>query len=64
LKWQPEVAASNLENEGVPPATRAIAAADYGLSRIQHMGFFRDGSEPLWREAIEWLETITVVNRP
>jgi predicted alpha/beta hydrolase len=43
---------------------RHIAPADYGLSRLQHMGFFRDGSEPLWREAIEWLETIPVANRP
>jgi predicted alpha/beta hydrolase len=43
---------------------RHIAPADYGLSRLQHMGFFKDGSEPLWREAIEWLETIPVANRP
>jgi predicted alpha/beta hydrolase len=43
---------------------RHIAPAEYGLSRLQHLGFFRDGSEPLWSEAIEWLETIQVANRP
>ncbi|MGH8196115.1 MAG: alpha/beta hydrolase family protein [Woeseiaceae bacterium] len=35
---------------------RHIAPADYGLERLQHMGFFRDGAEPLWREAIGWLD--------
>lgn len=35
---------------------RHIAPADYGLPRIQHMGFFRDGSQPIWREVAEWLD--------
>jgi predicted alpha/beta hydrolase len=35
---------------------RHIAPADYGLERLQHMGFFRDGAEPIWREVVEWLE--------
>jgi len=34
---------------------RHIRPADYGLERLQHVGFFRDDSEPLWREVIEWL---------
>jgi predicted alpha/beta hydrolase len=35
---------------------RHIVPADHGLNRIQHLGFFREGSEPIWREAIEWLD--------
>jgi predicted alpha/beta hydrolase len=34
---------------------RHIRPADYGLQRLQHMGFFREGAEPLWQEVIEWL---------
>jgi predicted alpha/beta hydrolase len=34
---------------------RHIEPADYGLERLQHMGFFREGAEPIWREVIEWL---------
>lgn len=37
---------------------RHIAAADYGLPRLQHMGFFRAGSEGIWDEVIEWLEDV------
>jgi len=35
---------------------RHVTLTDYGLQQIQHMGFFRDGSEPLWREVISWLD--------
>ena len=35
---------------------RHIVPADHGLERLQHMGYFREGSEPIWREAVEWLE--------
>jgi predicted alpha/beta hydrolase len=35
---------------------RHLRPADYGLARLEHMGFFREESEPLWREAIEWLD--------
>jgi predicted alpha/beta hydrolase len=35
---------------------RHIAPADYGLPRLGHMGFFRDGSQPIWREVVEWLD--------
>ncbi len=34
---------------------RHIAPTDYDLSRLQHMGFFRAGSERIWDEVIEWL---------
>jgi predicted alpha/beta hydrolase len=34
---------------------RHIGPADYGLPRLQHMGFFRTGSEGIWEEVIEWL---------
>ena len=35
---------------------RHIAPADYGLQRLQHMGFFRDGSQPIWEETVDWLD--------
>ena len=35
---------------------RHIRPGDFGLDRLQHTGFFRDGSEPIWRETLEWLE--------
>lgn len=34
---------------------RHLDPADYGLKSIGHMGFFRQGSESLWQEAIAWL---------
>jgi predicted alpha/beta hydrolase len=34
---------------------RHVRPSDYGLARLQHMGWFREGSEVLWQEAIEWL---------
>lgn len=33
---------------------RHLRPSDYGLARLQHMGYFREGSEALWQEAIEW----------
>jgi predicted alpha/beta hydrolase len=35
---------------------RHLVPADYGLEKLGHMGFFRRGSEPIWDEAIAWLE--------
>lgn len=38
---------------------RHIGPADYGLEKLKHMGFFRGGSEPIWREVCDWLaETV------
>jgi predicted alpha/beta hydrolase len=37
---------------------RHIAPADYGLPRLEHMGFFRDGSQPIWQQVVEWLDGI------
>ncbi|HEX7719993.1 MAG TPA: alpha/beta fold hydrolase, partial [Woeseiaceae bacterium] len=37
---------------------RHIAPADYGLPRLQHVGFFRAGSEEIWDEVIAWLEGV------
>lgn len=37
---------------------RHIAPADYGLARIQHLGFFRAGSERIWKEVVEWLQEV------
>jgi predicted alpha/beta hydrolase len=42
-----------------PEVTRRhIAPADYGLPRLEHMGFFRDGSQPIWQQVVEWLDGI------
>jgi predicted alpha/beta hydrolase len=38
---------------------RHLVPADYGLDKLGHMGFFRKGSEPIWDEAIAWLEGIS-----
>lgn len=35
---------------------RHLVPADFGLSSVGHMGFFRRGSEAVWDEAIAWLE--------
>ena len=35
---------------------RHLVPADYGLSKVGHMGFFRRGSEAIWDEVIAWLE--------
>jgi predicted alpha/beta hydrolase len=37
---------------------RHIRPGDYGLTHLKHTGYFRDGSEPLWLEAINWLESV------
>lgn len=37
---------------------RHLRPSDYGLSRLQHMGYFREGSERLWQEAIAWLDEV------
>jgi predicted alpha/beta hydrolase len=40
-----------------PSVTRQhIRPADYKLTRLGHTGFFRQGSEPIWRDVIEWLD--------
>lgn len=33
---------------------RHLEPEDAGLTKIGHMGFFRSGSEPLWRQVVEW----------
>jgi predicted alpha/beta hydrolase len=35
---------------------RHVEASDFGLSCIGHVGFFKPGSEPLWRDTIAWLD--------
>jgi predicted alpha/beta hydrolase len=37
---------------------RHLVPADYGLEKIGHMGFFRQGSEAIWDEVIGWLEEV------
>jgi predicted alpha/beta hydrolase len=32
--------------------------ANYGLEKLGHMGFFRQGSEQVWDEVVRWLEAI------
>jgi predicted alpha/beta hydrolase len=35
---------------------RHLEPGDFGLEAIGHLGFFRPGSEVLWRDAIGWLD--------
>jgi len=35
---------------------RHVEPSDLGLARIGHVGYFRTGSEPLWRDTIAWLD--------
>ncbi len=37
---------------------RHLAPADHGLESIGHLGFFRQGSEALWQESIDWLNSL------
>lgn len=34
---------------------RHLVAAEYGMSALGHMGFFRAGSEAIWDEVYDWL---------
>ncbi len=36
---------------------REVAPADVGRQKIGHFGYFRRGSEPLWDETLQWLQT-------
>ena len=36
---------------------RHIAPADFGVSRLGHLGFFREGSEAIWHGLVDWLDT-------
>ncbi|HZW58727.1 MAG TPA: alpha/beta fold hydrolase [Woeseiaceae bacterium] len=42
---------------------RHLRAADYGLARLGHTGYFREGSEALWREALDWLAAQPEIDR-
>jgi predicted alpha/beta hydrolase len=35
---------------------RHIRPSDFKLKRLQHMGFFRDGSQDIWLETLNWLD--------
>lgn len=41
---------------------RHLVPADYGLNSIGHVGFFRRGSEPLWKEVADWLGSFRARN--
>lgn len=67
----PIVAANALDDLWAPPSSRDAFMAGYrsapwrpvdidpgqrGLGPIGHMGYFRRGAEPLWREVLAWFE--------
>jgi predicted alpha/beta hydrolase len=69
----PIVAANALDDHWAPPASRDAFMAGYrhaewrgldidpqstGLGPIGHMGYFRSQAEPLWRNALDWFETL------
>src|SRR5690606_4399027 len=56
--WGTSRAVDEMMRAYVNVIRRHLRPEDYGLSRLQHMGYFREGSEPLWQEAIEWLDEV------
>lgn len=56
--WGTQRAVDDMMRAYVNVTRRHIVPADYGLPRLGHLGFFRDGSEAVWREVIEWLEQV------
>ena len=38
---------------------RHLVPADYGIDKLGHMGFFRQGSEAIWDETIAWLDAVS-----
>ena len=54
--WGTSRAVDEMMRAYVNVTRRHLRPQDYGLSRLQHMGYFREGSEPLWQEAIQWLD--------
>lgn len=56
--WGTRRAVDDMMRAYVNVTRRHIGPAEYGLDRLQHMGFFRDGAQPIWREAIEWLDEV------
>jgi len=56
--WGTSRAVDEMMRAYVNVTRRHLRPEDYGLSRLQHMGYFREGSEPLWQEAIEWLDEV------
>ena len=37
---------------------RHLRPGDFDLERLQHMGFFRDGSQVIWQETLDWLDQV------
>jgi len=55
-KWGTTEAVDALTVSSYPHAERRhIVPAVYDVDRLGHMGYFRKGSEALWREAVDWL---------
>ena len=68
----PIVAVNSLDDRWIPPAARDAFMRHYrnspwqgvdldpkaaGIGSIGHMGYFRQGAEPLWGAALDWLST-------
>lgn len=56
--WGTRRAVDDMMRAYINVTRRHIGPTEYGLDRLQHMGFFRDGAQPIWREAIEWLDNV------
>ena len=54
--WGTERAVDDMMRAYRSVTRRHIVPADYGLERLQHVGFFREGAEPIWREVMDWLD--------
>jgi predicted alpha/beta hydrolase len=56
--WGTSLAVDEMMRAYTNVTRRHLRPSDYGLPRLQHMGYFREGSETLWQEAIEWLDEV------
>ncbi len=54
--WGTERAVDDMMRAYSNVTRRHLSPNDYGLERLGHMGFFRDGSQPIWQEMLEWLD--------
>ncbi len=66
----PITAANSLDDAWITPRARDAFMSGYRNTRVErldidpapfgglgHMGYFRPGAQPLWREALEWFQT-------
>lgn len=54
--WGTERAVDEMMRAYPQVERRHVKPQDYGLAKLGHMGFFKPSAQPLWDEALNWLE--------